>query len=57
MKMLTLPVTTMYVTCCEDDDLEEEFGAGQFEAAEQYLEECRKNNPNKVIELVAVVDA
>jgi len=57
MKMLTLPVTTFYVTCREDDDLEEEFGAGQFEAAEQYLEECRKNHPNKVLELVAVVDA
>ncbi|MDY7039061.1 MAG: hypothetical protein SV375_23275 [Thermodesulfobacteriota bacterium] len=57
MEMLTVPIKVFWVTCREDDDLDEEFGASQFDAAGNYLNEQRRLWPKKTIEMIAEIDA
>ena len=42
--------------CRADEDYNEEFGHGQFEMADQYLNEKRKERPDLEFELIAVID-
>jgi len=57
MQMLTLPIKCFWVTCREDEDLNEEFGAAQFDEADDYLNQQRKLWPGKQIEIIAEIDA
>ena len=57
MKMLTLPISGFWVVCGEDTDLNEEFGAGQFSAADEYLNKSRKEHPDMAFELIANLSA
>lgn len=57
MQMMTIPIKCFWVTCREDDDLNQEFGATQFDLADDYLAQQRKLWPNKEIEMIAEIDA
>lgn len=55
MKFMTLPIKNL-VICSEDEDVED-VGSTDFDEAETLLEKIRSEQPNKVWEMVAVVDA
>lgn len=57
MQMRTIPVRCFWVICHEDDDLNEEFGCGQFKEADNYLNKMRGNWTNKTFEMIAEIDA
>jgi len=57
MKIVTIPVKGFWVVCREDSDIEEEFGASQFNEADDYLNEQRKLWPKKAIDMIADIDA
>lgn len=57
MEMMTLPVAGYWVTCQEDEDYNEEFGAMQLDEADEYLNRQRGNRPDFEFQLVAVLDA
>ena len=55
--LVTLLVASYWVTCRADEDYNEEFGHRQFEMADDYLNEKRKERPDLDFELIAVIDA
>lgn len=55
--MRTIPVRCFWVICHEDDDLNEEFGCGQFKEADNYLNKMQGNWTNKTFEMIAEIDA
>ena len=55
--MVTVLIKGYWIICPEDEDLNEEFGAGQFDDAYTYLNEQRKVWPDKKIEMIAEIDA
>lgn len=57
MEMVTLPVAGYWVTCREDEDYNEEFGAAQFHEACKYLNRQRGHRPDLEFELIAALDA
>lgn len=57
MQMLTLPIKCFWVSCREDEDSSQEFGATQFDEAENYLINLRNELPSFTIELIAEIDA
>lgn len=57
MQMLTVPIKCFWVVCKDDNDLDQEFNASQFDEADLYLYQQREFWPNKDIQLIAEIDA
>jgi len=55
MQMI-LPIKCFWVTCREDEDLNEEFGVTQFDEADDYLNQQRELWPGKQIEMIAEIE-
>lgn len=57
MQILTVPIKSFWVICQNDEDLNEEFSADQFEDADNYLQSMREEWPDKTIEMIAEIAA
>jgi hypothetical protein len=57
MQMLTIPIKSFWVICQNDEDVNEEFGASQFDDAKNYLINLRNERPELTFEMIADIDA
>lgn len=57
MKIVTLPIAWCRVTCRADENQNQDFDAGQFDAADEYMNAKRAELPDFAFELIAVVAA